>query len=83
MVGMADGRLLDLGGRAELLGDVVMKKAAKKRMKYFYVRVSDKDFATIKEHAHKTKVSAAEYIRDAIQVSVEVDNDMGYGEEKK
>jgi hypothetical protein len=45
--------------------------------------VSDKDFATIKEHAHKSKVSVAEYIRDAIQVSVEVDDEMGYGEENR
>ena len=58
-----------------------MKK--RKRMKYFYVRVSDKDFATIKEHARKSKLSVAEYIRIAITVSVDVDNDMGYGEENR
>ena len=50
----------------------------KPRMKYFYVRVSDRDFATIKEHARKSKKTVAEYIREAIQVSIEVDNDMGY-----
>lgn len=53
--------------------------------KYFYVRVSDKDFATIKEHARNSKKSVAEYIRDAIQVSVECDDDCGYevkGEKK-
>jgi len=51
-------------------------------MKYFYVRVSDKDFTTIKEHARKSKLSVAEYIREAIEVSVGVDDEIGYGEER-
>jgi len=54
----------------------------RKRMKYFYVRVSDKDFTTIKEHARKSKLSVAEYIREAIEVSVGVDDEIGYGEER-
>jgi predicted HicB family RNase H-like nuclease len=83
MVGMAHGRLLDLGGRAELLGDVVKK--VRKRSKYFYVRVTDKFYATVVIHAHKSNMSAAEYIREAIKVSIEVDNDDGYfvAEKKK
>ena len=49
-----------------------------KRSKYFYVRVSDKMFDTTKKHARESKTSVVEYIRDAVQIQIDCDIDMGY-----